>query len=168
MLDADEFERNWNEDLRHSGAEHRVYRLRDRVLKANNLSYHRDWNDFLERLILHENLFPDTRLQLEGFIEGAEGLEAILSQRFEPAQRGATAAEVLAEMTRRGFTRIAPTKTGVCNDNDYENALLRVEDLHDENVLVRPDGSLAVIDPVIYLQPGITLEAALTALAPGA
>ena len=48
-------------------------------------------------------------------------------------------------MIQLGFERI--------DADNYENAHLgiRVEDLHEENVLVRSDGMLIVIDPIPYL-----------------
>lgn len=69
------------------------------------------------------------------------------------AVRGADRAEVEAEMTLRGFYRRKA-------DNYYNPDLgILVEDLHDENVLVSPGGSLLIFDPVIYLaKPDMGLQ----------
>lgn len=151
LRNAEEFDRKWERNGAVAGGEHRVVRYGDRLTKANNLSYHQGWADYFDRLELHNHLFPDTALTLEGFIETPEGLQPLVSQRLEPSIRGATADEVAAFMAQRGFTH---TRRGV----DFENAQVLIEDLHDENVLIRPDGSLAVIDPVIYLKPGVGLK----------
>jgi len=55
-------------------------------------------------------------------------------------------------MGKMGFTPIR--KTSPSRWYDYLNASLGIEvnDLHDENVLVRPNGDLAVMDPVPMLE----------------
>jgi len=62
------------------------------------------------------------------------------------AVRGASRDEVKAHMEAIGFQHIA-------NTDDYHNPIsgIRVEDLHDENVLVSAEGDLYIVDPVVYL-----------------
>jgi hypothetical protein len=49
-------------------------------------------------------------------------------------------------MLKRGFERVK-------NDDYYSPDLgIIVEDLHDENVLVRETGALLYFDPVVYLE----------------
>lgn len=72
-------------------------------------------------------------------------LQPVITQKALLAVRGADRTEVEVEMVRLDFYRH--------KGDDYYNASLGilVEDLHDENVLVSPLGSLLIFDPVIYL-----------------
>ncbi len=99
-------------------------------------------------MLLHNWLFPDTELSFKGFVEHDNALLPVVTQLDIPASRGATQQETDEYMKQLGFNPIRiqnPTR-----QDDYLNEIIGVEinDLHDENVLVRPDGSLAIMDPV--------------------
>jgi hypothetical protein len=147
ILDAESFDRCWEEQGRAGETEHDIYydAASGRWFKRNNLSYHLSWADYFDRVALQCYLFPEAPLRFEGFVETEAGLKPIVSQPDIPANRGATRSEVEAEMQRLGFVRV--------RGDDYERGDgVVVEDLHDENVLVDQTGRLAFIDPVIYLQ----------------
>ena len=82
-----------------------------------------------------------------------DGLQPVVTQKAFLAVRGAERNEVEAEMSKRGFYRRYA-------DNYYNPDLgVLVEDLHDENVLISPKGSLLIFDPVIYLaKPEMSLS----------
>lgn len=144
LLDGEAFTREWREFGEVEGVEHRVFAQAGRFYKGNNLLYHGNWLEYFHRLILHNWLFPDTALRLEGFIMVRAILQPVVSQTAIRGV-GATRDEVEAEMQKLGFLRR--------RNDDYFNPMLRilVEDLHDENVLVDADGDLFIFDPVIYL-----------------
>jgi hypothetical protein len=136
---------------------------------------HNTWTDYFVRLALHRLMFPDTAYRLIGFTQDPQG-ETLPASKFsiedwmnnpsgkfvpetkgappklyavveQPAIRGTptTRAQVEEEMKRMGFIRTR-------DDNYYNPATgVIVEDLHDENVVVRENGKLAIFDPIIYL-----------------
>lgn len=145
LLDAPAFEQKWIAQGRIGGQENDVYLEDSRVFKRNNLSFHLSYLDFFDRLVLHNLFFPGAPLRFEGFVEQGNGpLLPVMSQPAVRAQRGASRAEVEALMRRFDFVRI--------RHDDYRHPEgILVEDLHDENVFLDPDGEVVVIDPVIYL-----------------
>ena len=80
-------------------------------------------------------------------------LQPVVSQKALLGIRGATSQEVETEMSKRGFSKRFA-------DNYYSTDLgVLVEDLHDENVLISPAGSLLIFDPVIYcITPDMNLK----------
>lgn len=144
-FDADEFTQRWIAGGKIEGAEHQVYLNRDVVVKRNNMTYHTTWLDYFHRLVLHNWLFPDTAIQFNGLMLVEHHLQPVITQKALLGVRGASRTEVEIEMARLDFYR----RQG----DDYYNPNLGilVEDLHDENVLVSPHGSLLIFDPVIYL-----------------
>ena len=96
---------------------------------------------------MHNQLFPDTCVWFEGFIEDEKTrLLPVISQPFVRADRGAVLREVVPAMRARGFSHVGESY-------GFTNGQVVVDDLHGENVLVRDDGSLAIIDPIIRRQP---------------
>ncbi|PWU08967.1 MAG: hypothetical protein C5B50_28635 [Verrucomicrobia bacterium] len=147
ILEAETFGRHWEAQGRSGETEHDIYYdpSSGRWFKRNNLSYHLEWTEYFDRVVLHNYLFAEAALRFEGFVETTEGLKPIVSQPDIPAQRGANRKEVEAEMEKLGFRRI--------RGDDYERGDgIVVEDLHDENVLLDDTGHFAFIDPVIYLR----------------
>lgn len=148
LLDNDDFDRQWKRDGQKGEAENEVYydEANHSWIKRNNLSYHSSYLEFFHRIALHNNLFPEAEYTLTGFVVKDNHLWPVLSQRHVQADRGASREEVLNHMKTLGFENIP-------NTDDYINHQtgIRVEDLHDENVLVSPDGDLYIVDPVIYL-----------------
>lgn len=118
------------------------------MVKANDGNLHVVWAEFFDRIALHNFLFPESCYRLMGFTRragffGPNCFAPVLEQPFVEG-RGACRCEVEKEMARLGFLRT--------RDDDYLNAEwgLRVEDLHEENALLK-SGSVRVIDPLIYV-----------------
>ena len=139
------FTKHWREGGEVEGSEHQVYELNGIVYKRNNLFYHSNWLEYFHRLVLHNWLFPETAVDFLGLMLVNDDLQPVITQKALLAVRGAERKEVENEMKRRGFYRRKA--------DDYYNPDLgvMVEDLHDENVLVSPKGSLLIFDPVLYL-----------------
>ena len=147
MCDNGEFQRLWEARGEIQGGENDVYfdEATQRWTKRNNLSHHGSWLEFFQRVQLHSYLFAEAPLTLEGFVEHEEELLPIVSQPDVPSVRGATEGEVELYMREFGFRKVGdPTRR---YDYINEERGIRADDLHDENVLIIPDGSIVVIDP---------------------
>ena len=154
VLDAADFNRKWVHQGKISGAEQKVYfdERECSVIKANDGSFHGNWLQYLERLHLHQILFPETAYTFMGLLVEDSGISMVVRQPFAKASNdvaGASRDEVEVWMREKfGAYRFR-------NDDYYLPQLdLLIEDLHDENVLVSENGeALLVIDPVIYVRP---------------
>lgn len=157
LMPAKSFSTEWKSQGKIGGMENETYfdPTTQTWKKRNNTSYHLTYLEFLQRMAMHNRLFPESRLTLDGFTvdydRGAFSdaktivLKPVFSQPHLIADRGANQAEVEAHMKHLGYHRVG-------SKDDYFNAFtgIRIEDLHDENVFFR-DGEVLVIDPVIYL-----------------
>ena len=154
LLDAAAFEERWIAGGQLAGVEHDVYYepSSGRWFKANVLSMHANYLEFFQRLELHNALFPEAPVTLEGFLQRGGILQPLISQPDVAAVRGARPDEVAVRMALMGFEPL--------NETDYYNRDLgvRVEDLHDENALITPSGLLAFIDPIPLLEPADKLR----------
>jgi hypothetical protein len=131
-----------------NGAEQYVYMIDHKpyVSKINGLEFHDTPLEFLDRISLHNYLFPEAPYTLIGFSTDyptAARFSMILSQPFVKATRGAEREEVKHEMEKMGFEYIG--------GDSYLSPDYIVEDLHPGNALVTALGNIAIIDPVIYL-----------------
>jgi len=149
LMDNNEFERKWREQGEKSGAENSVYfdEESQRWFKRNTLTYHTTYLEFFYRLAMHNSMFPESPYSLEGFVINDGDLEPVISQPHVKASRGANEVEVEEFMNKLGYTKIPGT------DHDYINKEkgVKLEDMHDENILMDDDGNIYVVDPVIYL-----------------
>ena len=109
------------------------------VYKVNNLMNSGDIASLLERLLLHNQIFPETAYELVGFT-GFEGRSVypIVRQRAINNPTEAIPEEIEAYMTSLGFTKISET--------EYANNEVIVSDLHPRNVLKDSDGDIYVVD----------------------
>lgn len=147
LLSNDEFNKNWIRDGKKGESEHEVYYDEDNHtwVKRNNLSLHSTYLEYFHRILLHNYMFPEAPVTLIGFVINHNQLMPVVTQPHIHASRGASREEVQEYMKKLGY-RYVPTDNYV-NDE----AGIRVEDLHDENVLVSPEGDLYIIDPIVYL-----------------
>jgi phosphoribosylformylglycinamidine (FGAM) synthase-like enzyme/phosphoribosylformylglycinamidine (FGAM) synthase-like amidotransferase family enzyme len=154
VLSSSHFDQEWTRYGKISGAEQRVYfdERENVVIKANDGSFHGNWLQYLERLHLHQFLFPETAYTFLGLLVDDSGVSMVVRQPFAKASIGIAGAkrdEVEAWMRNHyGAYRFK-------NDDYYLPQLdLLIEDLHDENVLISENRkSLLFIDPVIYRRP---------------
>lgn len=127
-----------------SGAEQKVY-LKDaeHVVKLNDAIYYNSWRDYFYNLIFHNYFFPDTAYELIGFVKEDNVLFAAVSQAFVIITGPTSLDNVKSFLESNGFLNK--------KNNDYYNPELGIiiEDLHDENVLMK-EGMLYFIDTVFY------------------
>lgn len=147
LLDNDDFTRQWIRDGKKGETENETYydEPSHRWIKRNNMLMHSTYLEFFHRLAMHNYLFPEAPVRLEGFVVNEGELMPVFSQPHVQADRGATLAEVVKYMSKMGFKQ----RRGPDFYNPDTGVL--VEDLHDENVLVSPDGHLYIVDPIIFL-----------------
>lgn len=129
------------------GAEQKVFfnDEKSKVIKLNEAIFYVNWSQYFESLIVHNILFPETKYELLGFVKINEILYSAISQDYiEPTEK--TNLDLVRKyMLSKGFI--------IKKKNDYVHTELGiiVEDLHEENVLVKDD-TLFFIDTVIYLK----------------
>jgi len=149
MIDRANFDKNWKAGGKIEGMENRAYPDgHGNWIKANDGSAHGTWLHFFDRIALHNSLFPETKLEFIGFMEGGKRdgksvpIEPVFKQK-DVSGRGATPAEVKADMARRGY-QLIPGK-----EFDYYNPRTGIilGDAHDENSIVTPSG-IAFIDAI--------------------
>lgn len=148
LFDGSAFDRQWRLQGEMGGSENDIIydEKTGRVWKRNHLAvFCLSWRQFFDRILLHNCLFPEAPLRFEGFLEHEGELCGFLSQPDIVAGRGAERHECEPMMQARGFDRR--------RNDDYEDAALRVEDLHPGNVLIAAQGELIVIDPAIFPKP---------------
>jgi hypothetical protein len=82
MLDNAEFQGQWMEGGHREGTEHQVYfdPSTQRWFKRNNLCNHGHWLEYFQRLQLHNVLFPEAPVQLEGFVIHEGEFQPVVSQ----------------------------------------------------------------------------------------
>ncbi len=70
-------------------------------------STHRGYAEYFDRLMMHNEIFPDTGVWFQGFIEDEKKrLLPVISQLFVRADRGADLREVVPAMKARGFAQV--------------------------------------------------------------
>ena len=166
IQDPADFLEKWEQCGQISGAEQKAYPDGNgNYIKANSGDYHGHWNEYIERLHLHQFLFPETAYELIGLTEIEQQIHFLVSQKEAYAFQnekgdymGASRSQVEAHMEKLGAYRFR-------NDDYYiPSQDILVEDLHDENVLLAEDGeTLLFIDPVIFRRPAdIPVPAAIS------
>lgn len=153
MLDDAQFERRWLEGGQQEGTEHQVYfdPASQRWFKRNNLCNHGHWLEYYQRLLLHNALFPEAPVRLEGFVEHEGALQPVVSQPDVQADLTAIWDEKSAREATRAFLKEAgfePIDNPTRKDDYYSSALgVEINDMHNENVVMTKAG-VAAFDPV--------------------
>ncbi len=129
------------------GAEQKVFlnEQNNTVLKLNDGIFYVNWSQYFESLLIHNILFTETKYDLIGFLNINDILYSVLSQDYIEPNHKTTIDMVRNYMFSKGFS--------IKKRNDYIHTELGliIEDLHEENVLVKDD-TLFFIDTVIYLK----------------
>ena len=129
------------------GSENETYLSVDRkkIIKLNDFRYSDDnLSPFFERIVAHNQYFPDCPYSMIGFAENGDGkVCAVLEQPFVINAHLATKEEIHDEFLRLGFH---PEDNG----EYYTNGIHDIFDAVAGNVLVGGDGHLYFIDTIIY------------------
>ena len=126
-----------------SGNENDTYVAKDTIFKVNNLLNSGSICNLLDKIILHNLVFPNTAYKLKGFAgyDGRSVMPVLEQERICNAQP-ATHIMIDTYMSALGFTK----------ENDegrYSNGTYVVWDVVPRNVLVDADGDMYVVDAEI-------------------
>ena len=124
-----------------SGVENDVYlnKQGNFVYKVNNLMTSLCVSDFLQRIMLHNSIFPQTGYELYGFTGFGNGnVYPILKQNYIFDAEYATPIEIDTYMSALDFEKV--------DEATFTNGEIVVSDLHPRNVLKDKDGDLYVVD----------------------
>ena len=135
-------------DLLAEGGEAKVFAEKSNptVTKILSTEYFITPQFALDRITLHNILFPSAPLEIKGFGKNSKGkFQFIVEQPFiqgEPA----TQEEIDKFITKIGFSKSEKDRGNTFLSDD-----LYLSDLHDENVIKTPQGDLVVIDADLRL-----------------
>lgn len=135
-------------DLLAEGGEAKVFAEKSNptVTKILSTEYFITPQFALDRITLHNILFPSAPLEIKGFGRNSKGkFQFIVEQPFiqgEPA----TQEEIDKFITKIGFSKSEKDRGNTFLSDD-----LYLSDLHDENVIKTPQGDLVVIDADLRL-----------------
>ena len=124
-----------------SGVENDVYLNSNGnvIYKVNNLMTSKSILFLLDRFLMHNSIFPQTKYQLKGMTGFGNGsVYPVLCQDFIPNEREATPVEIDTYMAALNFNKV--------EEATYENGEMVISDLHPRNVLRDADGDLFVVD----------------------
>ena len=128
-----------------SGNENDTYVAKDTIYKVNNLLNSGGICKLLDKILLHNQLFPNTAYRFHGFT-GYDGrtIMPVLEQERICESQPATQIMIDTYMAALGFERDG----GV---GSFKNDKFRVWDVVPRNVLVDKDGDMYVIDAEIAM-----------------
>jgi hypothetical protein len=132
------------------GQENEVYMSKDKkhVIKVNNLSLldeNHDFDNFIDRLSSHNELFSNIQYEIIGFAENSMGeVSVVLKQPFINAPH-ATQQQIDNYLKAQGFrkAKISDGETG------WTNGTYELWDAEPRNVLADNNGTLYFIDTVV-------------------
>lgn len=152
--DALSYGKSFGEELP-GGQESHVYEnpQNGTVIKVKNTLQYHDLQEFLDGIILHNTLFPETAYKVLGFGNDGEGFVAILEQPFvrgeEPTQEQITkyikSIQPDAEMYEQEL-----------KNGRYKTSKILIHDISPKNVIITPAGNIAIIDGII--RPNVASE----------
>ncbi len=104
----------------------------------------------LDKIIIHNTLFPATAYKVLGFGNYRDDtFQVVLEQPLIKAAEQITAEETDSFMEKLGFV---PTEEIYNEQKTYTNGDVTVKDLHAGNILKDVNGVINVIDPIVYLE----------------
>ena len=126
-----------------SGNENDTYVAKDTIYKVNNLLNSGGICKLLDKILLHNLIFPNTAYKFHGFT-GYDGrtIMPVLEQERICESKPATQIMIDTYMAALGFERDGET-------GRFKNESYRVWDVAPRNVLVDKDGDMYVIDAEI-------------------
>ena len=142
-----------------NGTENTVYLSKDgrNVIKVNNFfflndddiefEHTRDLKYFFDRIIAHNQLFPDVFYKIIGFTKDkASQICVVMEQPFVPNYEYATREKIYTELEKMGFIK-SILGVGINEGlNGYTNGIYELTDAKPQNVLMDENGKLHFID----------------------
>lgn len=134
-----EYEKLFGTQLAEGGEAH-VYDNGSTIIKRIGLDYYILPSLLLDRISLHNTLFPSTKMGVLGFGRTTEGEFQVLVQQNFIFGSQLTDTEIRTFTESMGFKLINPRNW------TYATPSIYLSDMHDENVLLSPQGNIFVID----------------------
>lgn len=153
--DAIAYGKSFGEEYNGGGQESRIFVSEDnkRVIKVKNTTQYHDLQEFLDGIVLHNTLFPETAYKVLGFGNDGEGFVAILEQPFvkgtEPTQ------EQITDFVKSRVPDAEMYEEGLGNGR-YKTSQTLLHELSPRNAIITPNGNIAIIDDII--RPNIASE----------
>jgi hypothetical protein len=122
------------------------------LTKVNNLSYiegaesHHNLTALIDRLAVHNTLFPNVAYEIKGFIYNKDGyISLAMEQPYVDAESNATKEEIERYLTDKGF-KLDGTREWSNGHPVWSNGEYELFDARPANVLKGKDGNLYFID----------------------
>ncbi len=122
------------------GGEAHVYDHGSTLVKSIGLDYYIEPILALDRISLHNAIFPETKLSVLGFGRDEDGRFRIIAEQHFVEGSRMTDGEIAEFMQRMGFLLINPRNW------TYATPEIYLSDMHDENVFRTNLGRVAVVD----------------------
>ena len=132
-----------------SGNENDTYVAKDTIYKVNNLLNSGGICKLLDKILLHNLIFPNTAYRIHGFT-GYDGrtIMPVLEQERICESQPATQIMIDTYMAALGFEKGSET-------GHYKSEMYRVWDVVPRNVLADKDGDMYVVDAEIEIKHSI-------------
>ena len=152
--DALSYGKSFGEELP-GGQESHVYEnpQNGTVIKVKNTLQYHDLQEFLDGIILHNTLFPETAYKVLGFGNDGEGFVAILEQPFVRGE------EPTQEQITKHIKNIQPEAEMYeqeLKNGRYKTSKTLIHDISSKNAIITPTGNIAIIDGII--RPNVASE----------
>jgi hypothetical protein len=151
-LDPIEFFRRWRDSGANGGQEHQVVvgDAGEPVLKRTHLPYfHDSWGGYLDRIRLHNILFPEATISIKGFQNQERqlgtpygdvlpsGIYCVIEQPFVNWEREATPEEIRTYLGSGGFVQV-PVLAGEKDTGEWYNpkAGIHLVDVRGDNIVM--------------------------------
>jgi len=131
------------------GSEARIfYDNKARVYKTLIKTHYDTYQELLDRITIHNRVFPETAIRVEGFgmlddADDNEGFTVVISQPFVKGETPRID-QIQEAMRERGFVPIG-------NKYVSEDGYMTLNDIHDNNCVISEEGNLLVFDCEAFL-----------------
>ena len=152
--DALGYGRSFGNEIK-GGQESHVYVNYDNksVVKVKNTLQYHDLREFLDGIVLHNTLFPETAYKVLGFGNDGEGFVVILEQPFVKGEMPTQ--EQITEFLK-GIVPEAEMYEKELKNGRYKTPTTLIHDISPRNAIITPSGNIAVIDGII--RPNVASE----------
>ena len=131
-----------------SGSEANVYYDGKNVFKVIDYNHYRSFEKLLDRISIHNAIFPDSKMEIQGFgvkddIPDSTGFSIIVKQTLIQGKEPSNASIVQDSLLQRGF-HIPEDSKIFCFTNNEGSVMLY--DIHDLNAIQTKSGKIIIFD----------------------
>lgn len=130
-----------------SGSEANIYDKKDFVYKINDITHYQTIDRLLDRIAIHNAIFPETRLEVDGFgmkddAEDSLGYSVILKQKFIQGNEITDPETAFSSLTKRQLKPL--NSSSWCFTTESGNVILH--DFHNQNMVIADEGIVMHFD----------------------